>query len=153
MLRLTQFADTEGSFLFPPSCCSAGSCQLIVVGLLKPFSLRWVGGDLSSAALFECWAVFRIHSPFISSHLPRPPAACSASSLVFRVPHWDGNRGVKAVCFQLLLPPCIVRRAWSIFSNTTVGTGGAAVGCPPTPPFLQGRQALLPQSLPPGKVL
>lgn len=78
----TQFADAEGSFLSPPSCCSAGSCQLIVVGLLKPFSLTWVGAGLCSAPLFECWSVFGIHSPSSMISIPSSSPSRGLLSLI-----------------------------------------------------------------------
>lgn len=143
VLSFSHSADTEGSFLFPPSCCFTGSCQLVVVGLLKPFSLSWVGAGLCSVPLVECCSVF---SP--SSIISIPYS--SASSLVFRVPHWHRNRDLKAVCFQLLLTPCSLWGAWSMCSKTPMGAAGAAVGVPQAT-LSEGRWALLPQSLPPGK--
>lgn len=77
-MPLTQFADTEGSFVFPPSCCSGGSCQLIVLGLLKPLSLKCMGGDLSSP-LSECWSVLRMPSP--SPMISIPPFSPSRGLL------------------------------------------------------------------------
>lgn len=64
-MPLTQFADTEGNFLFSPSCCSAGSCQLIVVGLLKLFGLRWV--EQASLLFYSALCSGS------TAHLPHPP--------------------------------------------------------------------------------
>lgn len=153
-MPLTQFADTEGSFLFPPSRCSAGSCQLILVGLLKPFSLIWVGAGLCSAPLFECWFVLRIHSPSSMISIPSSSPSCALLNLI--------------LCFQSATLAREKRIEGCVFSASQhlapCGKPGPSPLTPPQycwsccwvspePPFLQGRWALLPQSLPTGKAL
>lgn len=152
-MPLTQFADTEGRFLFSPSCCSAGSCQLIVVGLLKPFSLRWVGADFCSAPLLECCSVFRIYSPSSMSSIPSSSPSRGLLGLIpcFQSATLGLEQRIEGCVFSA--PPTTLHHGLSLVHllSTTMGTAGAAVGCPPKPPFLQGTQALLLQSLPTGK--
>lgn len=109
VLSLSHSGDTAGSFLFPPSCCSAGSCQLIVVALLKPFSLSWVGA-VCSAPLLECSSVFRMHSPSSVISIPSSLPSCSLLSLIpcFGVPHSTGteNWGLCVFSSSYPLAPC-----------------------------------------------
>lgn len=152
-MPLTQFADTEGSFLFPPSRCSAGSCQLILVGLLKPFSLIWVGAGLCSAPLFECWFVLRIHSPSSMISIPSSSPSCALLNLIlcFQSATLAREKRIEGCVFSA--PPSTLHHVESLVHLLWHhhSTAGAAVGCPLSHPFSKADEPFSRSLCPQGK--